>query len=155
MACVDNKLLECIFDPKYIDFLQLAERLEVLSDLFQRFTYLYLLKMKFVDLKLLRKSTALMKLIFLSGFSSTVHTWAWAPFGGDQLPIPTRYKMSVWGGTSPPPRPRVVLCQFGLYPECWNDCGQSWRIWFIDPIVVSENFILKNSYLMKPTYPVC
>jgi len=22
--------------------------------------------------------------------------------GGDQLPIPTHYKMSVWGGTSPP-----------------------------------------------------
>jgi len=52
MACVDNKLLECIFEPKYIDF-QLAERLEVVSGLFQRFTNSYLLKMKFVDLKLL------------------------------------------------------------------------------------------------------
>jgi len=38
MACVDNKLLECIFEPKYIDF---------------QFTNSYLLYMKFDDLKLL------------------------------------------------------------------------------------------------------
>jgi len=49
------------------------------------------------------------------------HKWAWATFfGGDQLPIPTCYNVSVWGGpphlkflpwgpVPPPPRPRVMI----------------------------------------------
>jgi len=58
----------------------------------------------------------------LSSNSGADHTCAWGGFWGDQLPIPTRYKISAksrglytcnvkvlaWGDQSPPPRPRMV-----------------------------------------------
>jgi len=41
------------------------------------------------------------------------HTWAWATFWGDQLPISTRYKISVWGTSLPP---HVTLLGWGIIP---------------------------------------